>query len=105
VTDRELVAAYVLGELEAPELAEFELRLAREPELRAEVEATRLLSAGLEALPADAWPGAEWGEARRPRRPRSPRPPAAARAPRRRVPCDAPSAGLPTPWRPSPPRS
>lgn len=63
MTDRELVAAYVLGELEAPELAEFELRLDREPELRGEVEATRLLSAGLEALPADAWPGAEWGGA------------------------------------------
>jgi anti-sigma-K factor RskA len=60
VTDRELVAAYVLGELDAPELAEFELRLEREPGLRGELEATRRLSAGLEALPADAWPGAEW---------------------------------------------
>ena len=59
MSDRELVAAYVLGELEAPELAEFELRLEREPTLRSEVEATRRLSAGLEALPADAWPGQE----------------------------------------------
>ena len=59
MTDRELVAAYVLGELEAPELAEFELRLERETTLRSEVEATTRLSAGLEALPADAWPGGE----------------------------------------------
>lgn len=58
MTDRELVAAYVLGELDAPELAELERRLEREPELRTEVEATRRLSAGLEELPVDAWPAA-----------------------------------------------
>ena len=59
MTDRELVAAYVLGDLEASELAEFELRLGREPALRSEVEATVRLTAGLEALPPDAWPGDE----------------------------------------------
>ena len=55
----ELTAAYVLGELEGPELAAFERRLAAEPDLRAEVEATRGTLAQLEALPGHAWPAAE----------------------------------------------
>ena len=74
VTDRELVAAYVLGELDPAELAGFELRLRSEPALRSEVEATRSLSAGLEALTADAWPDGARSE------------PAAAEAPPLRAP-------------------
>jgi anti-sigma-K factor RskA len=54
----ELSAAYVLGELEGAELADFERRLAADPALRAEVDAARGTIAQLEALPGDAWPEA-----------------------------------------------
>lgn len=54
--DRELASAYVLGELEPQAQAEFELRLGKEPELRAEVEVLRPLVARLAELPGDAWP-------------------------------------------------
>lgn len=57
--DRELAAAYVLGELEPPERVEFERRLGAEPALRAEVEVLRPLAGRLAELPADAWPAPE----------------------------------------------
>lgn len=104
MSDRELVAAYVLGELEAPELADFELRLEREPDLRREVEATWALSAGLEVLPAEAWPGAEGPGGAAAEAPPLARLLSAAPAPRRQHRRGALSAGLPSPWRPSPPR-
>jgi hypothetical protein len=53
----ELIAAYALGELAGVERERFERELAADPELRAEVEATRDTMAHLEALPGDAWPG------------------------------------------------
>jgi anti-sigma-K factor RskA len=59
VNAHELSAAYVLGELDGPELADFERRLADDPALRAEVDAARGTIAQLEALPGDAWPEAE----------------------------------------------
>lgn len=57
--NRELAAAYVLGELGPRERAEFERRLGAEPELRAEVEVLAPLAARLEELPAEAWPALE----------------------------------------------
>jgi anti-sigma-K factor RskA len=56
VNAQELVAAYVLGELEGTELAGFEQRLSQEPGLRAEVDQTRLTLGALEDLPSEAWP-------------------------------------------------
>ncbi len=63
---QELTAAYVLGELDGSALADFELRLASEPELRAEVDAARGTIAQLEALPGHAWPGEELAAAAEP---------------------------------------
>lgn len=54
---RELAAAYLLGELDEREAAEFDRRLGSDPALRAEVEAMRSLLAELEQLPAGGWPG------------------------------------------------
>lgn len=51
----ELVAAYLLGELDEAGLERFERRLAAEPELRAEVEAMTPVVQRLEALPDEAW--------------------------------------------------
>jgi anti-sigma-K factor RskA len=56
---REQVAAYLLGELDAAQAAEFDRRLQSDPEVRAEVDAMRPLIADLEGLPGEAWPGAE----------------------------------------------
>ncbi|HEX5713487.1 MAG TPA: anti-sigma factor [Solirubrobacterales bacterium] len=56
---RELVAAYLLGELDPAQAAEFDRRLQSDPELRVEVEAMRPLIADLEALPGEAWPDSE----------------------------------------------
>jgi hypothetical protein len=53
---REQAAAYALGELTGAEREEFDARLAREPDLRAEVDATRAAMAALEDLPEEAWP-------------------------------------------------
>jgi anti-sigma-K factor RskA len=53
---RELAAAYLLGELDEREIAEFDRRIALDPELRGEVEAIRPLLGELAALPAEAWP-------------------------------------------------
>lgn len=53
---RELAAAYLLGELDEREAAEFDRRLDGDPTLRAEVEAMRPLLTELEQLPAEAWP-------------------------------------------------
>ena len=53
---RELAAAYLLDSLEPAERAELESRLADDAELRAEVEAARLLTVRLNALPGSAWP-------------------------------------------------
>jgi anti-sigma-K factor RskA len=53
---RELAAAYLLDSLDAGERADFERRLAGDAELRAEVEATRVLTTRLDALPEEAWP-------------------------------------------------
>jgi anti-sigma-K factor RskA len=71
--------AYLLGELEPAEAAAFERAMASDAKLRAEVERLRPVVTRLEALPAEAWEGAEppplalpalAGEAARPRRPR-----------------------------------
>ena len=56
---RELTAAYLLGELDESQAAEFDRRLQSDPELRVEVEAMRPLVADLEALPGEAWPDTE----------------------------------------------
>jgi anti-sigma-K factor RskA len=53
---REQAAAYALGELTGAEREEFDARLAREPDLRAEVDATRAAMSALEDLPEEAWP-------------------------------------------------
>jgi anti-sigma-K factor RskA len=70
---RELTAAYLLGELDEREAAEFDRRLRSDPELRVEVEAMRPLIADLEELPGEAWPDPDSGTA--------PPQPAAAPAP------------------------
>lgn len=49
------IAAYLLGELGAAERAEFDRRLARDPELRAEVEALSFVVGRLAAMPDEAW--------------------------------------------------
>lgn len=72
--NRELAAAYVLGELEPQERAEFERRLGAEPELRAEVEVLGPLAARLAELPAEAWPQPDATPAPVPQRTRSRRP-------------------------------
>ncbi len=72
--NRELAAAYVLGELEPQERAEFERRLGAEPELRAEIEVLTPLTARLAELPADAWPALEAPPSPRPAAERRPRP-------------------------------
>lgn len=59
MNDRELAAAFVLGELDERERAEVDHRLAGDPALRAEVEAMRPLTSSLAELPAAAWPVAE----------------------------------------------
>jgi anti-sigma-K factor RskA len=51
----ELVAAYLLGELDEAERERFERRLAEEPELRAETEAMSPVVSRLEGLPDDGW--------------------------------------------------
>jgi anti-sigma-K factor RskA len=53
---REQAAAYLLGELDQDQVAEFDRQLQSDPELRGEVEAMRPLLADLEALPGEAWP-------------------------------------------------
>ena len=55
----EAISAYLLGELDDAERAEFERRLAREPALRAEVEALRPVVRGLAAMPQEAWKAPE----------------------------------------------
>ncbi len=75
--NRELAAAYVLGELEPGARKEFERRLAAEPELRAEVEVLAPLTVRLSGLPASAWPQPDAAPAAAPE-------PAPSRAPRRR---------------------
>jgi anti-sigma-K factor RskA len=57
VNRSEQAAAYALGELDGPERAAFEARLAEDAELRREVEAMRATMGALEGLPGDAWPG------------------------------------------------
>jgi anti-sigma-K factor RskA len=51
----EAIAAYLMGELDEDARAEFDLRLQRDPELRAELEAVRPVVSKLEALPEEAW--------------------------------------------------
>ncbi len=58
MNQRELVAAYALGELEGAERAAFEARLADDHELRLEVDSMRATIGALGDLPAEAWPGA-----------------------------------------------
>lgn len=53
---RELAAEYVLGTLDERGREEVELRLATDPELRAEVEAMAALGGELAELPTTAWP-------------------------------------------------
>jgi anti-sigma-K factor RskA len=53
---RELAAAYLLDGLDPGERAKVESRLAGDAGLRAEIDAARVLTARLEALPEDAWP-------------------------------------------------
>jgi anti-sigma-K factor RskA len=55
---REMAAAYLLDSLEPAERAKFERRLAGDAGLRAEVEAARVLTSRLEALPEEAWEAA-----------------------------------------------
>jgi anti-sigma-K factor RskA len=55
----ELMAAYLLGELEGAELAEFERRLRDDLELRSEVDALRPVVTRLESLPEGAWTSPE----------------------------------------------
>ena len=52
---REQVAAYLLGELESAELAEFERRLADEPGLRDEVDRMGRVVQELRELPRESW--------------------------------------------------
>jgi len=47
--------AYLLGELDARQSAEFESAMAADARLRADVDRLRPVVGGLEALPADAW--------------------------------------------------
>ncbi len=101
MTDRELVAAYVLGSSRLPSWPSSSCACSASRSCAPRSRRPGSSPPALEALPADAWPGAEWREARRPRRPRPPRLPAAPSAPRRRARDGAFSAGLPTPWRPS----
>ena len=54
---REMAAAYLLDDLDAAGRAELERRLAGDAELRAEVEAMRVLTTRLDALPEAAWAG------------------------------------------------
>lgn len=49
------ISAYLVGELDAAERAEFDRRLARDPELRDEVEALRSVVARVAAIPEGAW--------------------------------------------------
>lgn len=58
MSDRELAAEFVLGELDEARRAEVERRLGGDAALRAEVEAMRALAGDLEQLPAEAWPAA-----------------------------------------------
>ena len=55
----EAIAAYLLGELGEAEHADFARRLARDPDLRDEVEALRPVASRLSALPAQAWDALE----------------------------------------------
>jgi len=52
---REQMTAYLLGELDPVNAAEFEARLAADPGLAAEVDALREVVAELERAPAEAW--------------------------------------------------
>lgn len=52
---REQITAYLLGELDPVSAAEFEARLAADPELAAEVDSLREVVAELGAAPAEAW--------------------------------------------------
>ena len=56
MSDRELAAEFVLGELEGRRRTEVERRLRAEPAFRAEVEALQATTEQLAELPADAWP-------------------------------------------------
>ena len=104
----EEISAYLLGELEEAERADFERRLARDPELRDEVEGLRPVVSRLVALPDQAWDAPEppplgaaaTAPGREPQRDR-PRAPGAGlgprlglrlRAPLRRC-CSAPASG------------
>jgi anti-sigma-K factor RskA len=51
--------AYLLGELDDAQSAEFELAMTADPELRAEVERLRPVVSKLERVPADAWESPE----------------------------------------------
>jgi anti-sigma-K factor RskA len=55
---RELAAAFLLGELDEREAAEFDRRVERDPALQAEVEAMRPLLDELAQLPGAGWPPA-----------------------------------------------
>ena len=56
---RELIVAYLLGELKASESAELESRLASDAALRDELESLRPIVAELEQLPSSAWQGTD----------------------------------------------
>ena len=56
---REQVAAYLLGELESAELAEFERRLADDPGLRDEVDRMGRVVQELRELPRESWEAEE----------------------------------------------
>ncbi|MGE5408017.1 MAG: anti-sigma factor domain-containing protein [Syntrophothermus sp.] len=71
MTDRELAAEFVLGEIEGTRRIDVERRLRTDSALRAEVESLRLMTERLAELPPAAWP---------------PAPPAPAAKARRRLP-------------------
>jgi hypothetical protein len=56
MSDRELAAEFVLGEIEGTRRIDVERRLRTDPALRAEVESLRLMTERLTDLPAAAWP-------------------------------------------------
>jgi anti-sigma-K factor RskA len=58
-TRRELIVAYLLGELEASESAALESRLASDSALRDELESLRPIVGELEQLPGSAWEGTD----------------------------------------------
>ena len=56
MSDRDLAAEFVLGEIGESRRAEAERRLRADPAFRAEVEAMRSMTGRLRELPAEAWP-------------------------------------------------